>query len=189
MSSNKTLDTAKKIADSWWPILAIALLLAGINYQRWQYTHPKTVSPIQTGDRITRVALETTDKHKVWLDWSDDSKSTVVYLFTPTCAWCKRNLEAMRTLANSASTYRFIAISLDEAGVKDYIAANHLTMPVYIATDTASKRQLGARGTPSTLVVSPQGIVAHYWRGVYYGKTAEEIQKAFGVRLPAVALK
>lgn len=189
MKWRNMLTATKAIADSWWSILLMAALMTGIVYQRWDYTHPAKPVVAHVGEKVPPLTLRTPAKKKVLLDWSADSKSTIVYVFTPTCVWCKRNLEAMRTVANSASAYHFIAVSLVEDGVEDYIKANHLSMPVYIAADKASRTKLGVHGTPTTLIISPKGVISQAWPGVYHGKIAEQVENTFKIKLPEIALK
>jgi protein-disulfide isomerase-like protein with CxxC motif len=129
--------------------------------------------------------LETLDKQEVQIKWGADAKSTIVYAFTPTCVWCKRNLEAMRTVAANAHDYHFVAVSLTGDGVGDYVKANNLRVPVYVAGRKAA-RQLGLLGTPSTVVIAPNGIVKKFWRGVYQGKVGKEVAQLLNVTLPAV---
>src|SRR5258707_3861142 len=43
------------------------------------------------------------------------SKPTVLYIFTPPCNWCARNMENIKTLVSKESPqYRFIGISLSD---------------------------------------------------------------------------
>jgi peroxiredoxin len=179
---------AYSFSQSWWAVALIGLLVSGIVYQRWQYMQPRRPQLVKVGDRVPSVTLKTLDGQEIRIDWGSGGKATIVYAFTPACVWCKRNLEAMKTLADNAHGYRFIAVSLTAYGVEDYVSANNLRVPVYVAGQTAA-RQLGVSGTPSTIIIEPSGIVKKFWRGVYYGKVAQEVSQLFNVRLPEVRLE
>jgi protein-disulfide isomerase-like protein with CxxC motif len=178
-------ESAHSFAQSWWAVVLIGLLVSGIVYQHWQYTHPSRPQLVKVGDRVSPVTLETLGKQEIQIKWGADARPTIVYAFTPICGWCKRNLEAMRTVAAHASGYHFIAVSLTANGVSDYVKANDLKVPVYIAGKDAAK-QLGLSGTPSTIVITPNGKVKEFWRGVYWGKVGEEVSRVFNVKLPEV---
>jgi peroxiredoxin len=181
----KVKQGAYSFAQSWWAVALIGVLVSGIVYQRWQDVHPSSPQLVKVGDRVSPVTLETLDKEEIQINWGADAESTIVYAFTPTCSWCRRNLEAMRTVAANAHHYHFIAVSLTGDGVGDYVKANNLKMPVYVATKKAAM-QLGLSATPSTIIIAPNGVVRKFWRGIYRGKVGEEVAQLLNVRLPVV---
>jgi peroxiredoxin len=184
-TGRRIISFIKVFADTWWPIAILTVLVVTVVYQHWEYAHPVRAKFLKEGDRIADVTLETPTKQRIPIKWEADGKATIVYLFTPTCVWCRRNIEAMRALEEAARDYHFIAVSLTRDGVSDYIAANHLTFPVFVADEVAAKH-LSARVTPSTIVISPKGVVKYFWPGVYIGKNGKEIEQAFNVKLPRV---
>jgi hypothetical protein len=63
-----------------------------------------TVPPI-TGKRL--------DGGSGQISYQGTPQPTVLYVFTPTCMWCARNLSNLKTrLANDSDHYRFIALAL-----------------------------------------------------------------------------
>jgi hypothetical protein len=47
------------------------------------------------------------------ISYHETNQATVLYVFTPTCIWCARNLNNLKTLlANDSDHYRSIALSL-----------------------------------------------------------------------------
>src|SRR5258708_30141514 len=51
----------------------------------------------------------------VTVDYAEDPRPTVLYIFTPPCSWCARNMESFKTLLDKeGGQYRLIGISLSE---------------------------------------------------------------------------
>jgi peroxiredoxin len=120
----------------------------------------------------------------------DGSLTTVFYVFSVTCHWCEQNLDNIKALSASASgRFRFVGISLDRndpAAVRDYVAKNGLTFPVYYEPSLATYRSYKLGGTPHTIVVSPDGKVVNDWGGAYNAELRPEVENFFGVSLPGI---
>ena len=48
-------------AQSWWAVLAVALLTGLLLDQRWQATHPHLAQPLKRGEHLRAVLLEGLD--------------------------------------------------------------------------------------------------------------------------------
>ncbi|WP_158823101.1 TlpA disulfide reductase family protein [Granulicella sp. S156] len=119
------------------------------------------------------------------IDYAATSVPTVLYVFTPQCGWCKRNLPDLHALADQAGNkYRLIGLSLTDRDLKQYIDSQHLDFPVYthLSSATMSTYQLG--GTPATIVISPQGKILNSWVGVYGDDIKGKIESSLQVSLP-----
>jgi len=133
---------------------------------------------IQRGS-TTRVACTGTDQ------------PTILYVFSPTCKWCSRNLRNLENIrAVSAQTrgrYRLIGLSLSQDGLSDYVRTANLDFPIYSQLDpnTVIVYKLGA--TPQTIVVSPGGTVTNVWKGAYVDDVQAEVERVLSVRLPGLA--
>lgn len=174
-------------AQSWWPVMIIALLVSAVLFQQWHYTHPSPPPLLQVGDQIpAAISLETARRQPAKIEWKADSRPTILYVFRPDCIWCARNLEAERTVAEQASGYRFIGLSTTADGLTEYLDRNHLTFPVFADPNARSAKLLKLSITPETIVISPDGIVQKVWLGAYLGENAKSVEKMFGVKLPAV---
>jgi hypothetical protein len=142
-------------------------------HNRW---HPDT-NPLATDIRGSTVKL----------DWGTGSRSTLFYLFSPDCHWCARNLENIKSLsAFLATKYRVIWISPDASGVAKYVADYHVSVPVYMNPVLKSGSKFSLSGTPKTLIISPDGMVAEVWRGAYTDLIQVEIEKKMRIRLPGL---
>ena len=114
-------------------------------------------------------------------------KLTVLYVFTPPCHWCDRNLDNLKELVSrKGDEYRFIGISLASDGLPDYVARNGLTMHVYTDLSEETKKAYKMGGTPQTIVVSPEGKVLQSWMGAYTGEQKNQVDSFFRVTLPGI---
>ena len=135
--------------------------------------------------------------------WADGKRlafiPTIVYVLSTTCAWCVRNADSLSELARALEgKYRFVGINLDSppavplsvtapeaAAIPGAAPAFKMPgFPVYSGLPDALGRQLNLRSTPTTIVVSRQGVALHVWEGAYTGEVKVEIERALGVSLP-----
>jgi peroxiredoxin len=136
----------------------------------------KTVPPLR---------VKTLDGKPETIAYTTQSQPTVLYVFTPSCPWCRRNINNVKHLtAKRATTFRFIGISLEQKGLGAYVAEHSLNFPVYVdpAPEDRSAYHLG--NVPQTLVISQDGTVLKSWRGAYQGGDQAEIEQFFEVKLP-----
>jgi hypothetical protein len=111
------------------------------------------------------------------------SAPTLLYVFTPACGWCGKNLDNVKALASHGT--RIVGLSLAAAGLEDYVKGNGIDFPVFTDPDAAALRayQLGA--TPTAILIS-EGRVLENWVGAWDGRTQAQIEARFHVRLPGL---
>lgn len=122
--------------------------------------------------------------------WSSpqDSRQTLLYVFSPQCGWCIKNASNIRHLVSqTSSTYRVVGISLSEDGIDDYIRKNNFEFAIY--TDVKDEQGVAPKflTTPYTLVVSHEGLIVQAWAGAYSGKIATLVEHAFNLHLPGLS--
>jgi peroxiredoxin len=185
LSSNKVASFADKTAVLVLFALSIALnffLIARLH----QATQRPTAHPLLTaGTSMPSIEAQTVDGTPGTIEYASASVPTVLYVFTPQCGWCKRNLPDLHALAGQAGNkYRLIGISLNDRDLKQYIATQHLDFPVYthLSDSALSAYQLGS--TPTTIVISPQGKILDSWVGVYGDDIKSKIESSLNVSLP-----
>jgi peroxiredoxin len=142
---------------------------------------------LKAGTIVPPIAATRPDGKQQMISYQDSNQPTVLYIFTPPCSWCARNMNSFKTLAdNKNAQYRFIGISLSEQGLADYVAKNDLKLPVYsgLSPETLNTYKLG--GTPQTIVISPEGKVLKDWAGAYFGDQKSQIEAFFHVSLPGL---
>lgn len=114
---------------------------------------------------------------------------TVVYFFSPTCAWCERNwpnIEALR--AGAKGRYRLLAVTASR-GTADYMRSRRIQVDVLEGLGENIRKDLGFSATPRTLVVSTEGTVTHDWRGAFTPRIERQVLDLFGITLPGVLPK
>lgn len=119
------------------------------------------------------------------LSYSEVNIPTVLYVFTPQCGWCKKNLDNLRALIDeSGPRYRVVGLSLSSQDLGEYLEKEHLRMPVYTDISEDTKRIYKLGGTPATIVVSPESTVLRVWVGAYTNDNRQEIEQYLSIRLP-----
>ena len=121
------------------------------------------------------------------ISYSDSHQPTVLYVYTPQCVWCTRNLENLKTLIKEKrGEYRFIGISLTDEGVEKYVAEIGLDIPVYIGLSAETRKAYKMGSTPETIAISPDGKVVQVWAGAYVGEPKSQVESFFHVTLPGI---
>ncbi len=181
-------------AELWTSLLCV-LLLGSVALNVVLSTELKTLQfslmQFETGGNLPEgaevpalTAIELLSGETVTLTYD---KPTIVYVFSPTCVWCDRNLDNVRYLAKQVENdYVFHSISLVEDGLREYVTLNDIPDGVYWGLSPALKKSYKLGGTPQTLVISEKSVVLKNWVGAYSNEVGEEIEDYFGVELPGV---
>jgi hypothetical protein len=115
---------------------------------------------------------------------------TLLYLMSPSCGWCARNLANFKALVEqSKNKYRVVAVSTTTEGLPEYAKKNRLAGPdVELVLDVPESvlQTDDLLATPQTLLISSEGKLIQRWQGAYVGSQAE-IEGKLGVRLPGLA--
>jgi peroxiredoxin len=121
------------------------------------------------------------------ISYQADRRPTLMYVFTPECSWCARNLANLKALlAEAKDEYRLVGVSLNP-DVEAYLSKAQLELPVYVNVAPEAAVAYGFGSTPQTLVISPEGRVVKSWIGAYGGAAQADVERTFGVRLPGLA--
>jgi len=148
---------------------------------------PRIADRLKVGASVPAIAAKRLDGPREVISYPDTFEPTVLYIFTPPCSWCARNMDNFRTLVDKESGhYRFIGLSLSEETLTEYIARNDLKFPVYsgLSPETLKTYKLGS--TPQTIVISPEGKVLQDWVGAYVGDQKSQVEAFFHVSLPGL---
>jgi peroxiredoxin len=122
------------------------------------------------------------------LSFYAQSRPTILYVFRPSCVWCRRNVDLINSLAAQLSNrYAIIGLSLSDSGLAEFVSQSRITFPVYsrLSPAEATKYHLGT--TPETIVISPQGKVERDWLGAYDYPTKPFLEKFLSVTLPKLS--
>ncbi len=149
---------------------------------------PARPPPLAVGAAVPPIVATGLDGRSDTIAYAGSPRLTVLYVFTPQCGWCAKNMDNFKTLLRAkAQDDRFIGLSLSEEGVADYVRTHELTLPIFtsLSSETISAYKLG--GTPQTLVISPAGRVVKNWSGAWIDKQKADIEAFFQVQLPGLS--
>ena len=203
-NSSKAMANVRKLLTAGWlrshsSILTVLLILSvGLNVLLSRKVHEATEvsrllrlkleSPaLRPGAKAPEFSAYELDGHKKLLNYAETAVPTVLYVFTPDCHWCARNLENIRSVVASAGgRFRFFGVSLTDTDLQTYLTQNKLPFHVYQTPSEEVRIAYGFNSTPSTIVVSPSGSVLQYWKGAYSEDIATEVEGYFQVKLPGL---
>jgi peroxiredoxin len=142
---------------------------------------------LKSGTAVPSFQAVDLEGHTRTVAYDQELKPTVLYIFTPPCSWCSRNMDNFKALvAREGAEYRFIGLSLSKDGLPQYVVRQGLTIPVYTGLSTEMQKVYKLGGTPETIVVSPEGRVLQDWMGAYVGDQKSQVEAFFHVTLPGL---
>lgn len=168
--------------------LAINLLLARrVSSLKRTIGVIKSESQLAEGDLLPTIVAKDPYGLSATLDYGATDRPTVVFVFTPSCGWCTKNVMNMRALTEKAGErYRFVGLALSSDKLVDYVRENKLEFPIYTDLPILAMTEYKLGGTPQTLVVSPNGQVMKIWYGAFAEDTQRQVERYFGVTLPGL---
>lgn len=167
--------------------LAVNLWLAYRIRQGNQASTSVKAAPLPVGAAVPPIKAQSLDGEEATISYEDGPQPLVIYVFTPQCPWCSRNLANLKTiLAQKHDSYRFIALSLNDKDVKKYVAEKQIDIPIFTNPGAEAREQYRLGSTPQTIIVSPDGKVLQNWVGAYTGARQAEVERFFGVSLPGL---
>ena len=147
----------------------------------------KSEARLAQGDTVPPIVARDPQGHTAVLDYSSTRVPTVLFVISPTCGWCTKNIMNMRALADRAGDrYRFVGLSLSSEKLGEYVAENKLQFPVYTDLPYLPMKDYKLGGTPQTIVVSPKGEVLKTWSGAFAEGLQKDVETYFGVNLPGI---
>lgn len=147
----------------------------------------KSEAVLSVGTLVPPIEAKDIDDRPATISYPGEGPPVVLYIFTPECTWCARNMENLKALTDQAgSNHRFIGLSLSSDKLRDYVADNKLGFPVYSGLSPAFSTTYKVGGTPETLVISPEGRVLKRWGGAYTKDIQKDVEDYFKVKLPGI---
>ncbi len=157
----------------------------------WSFTHFQSIKAserlLKIGTSVPPIAAKRLNGQQDVISYQGTTQPTVLYIFTPPCVWCARNIDSLKTLlSKEGARYRFIGISLSEKDLREYVAKNDLRLPVYSSLSPEMVKTYKLGSTPQTIVISPEGNVLQDWLGAYMGDQKSQVEAFFHVTLPGL---
>jgi len=155
------------------------------------FTYPQAARiakyQLKVGTTVPPISAKRVDGQPGVISYQGLEQSTVLYVFTPPCSWCARNLDNFKRLVDKESDqYRFVGLSLSEEALAEYVTKNELKLPIYSGLSPESTKSYKLGSTPQTIVISPEGKVLQNWVGAYVGDQKSQVEAFFHVSLPGL---
>lgn len=175
-----------------WVLLLVAAVMLPTNYYWWTLlAHETNKSTSREAERAVigakapPIIAQSPDGEWQRIDFSDTSNA-ILYVTSPQCGWCTRNIPNVRTLAQAVSgRYAFVGLFSGTGDARDYVRLHNLPFPLYAAVAESSREAYRMIGTPQTIVIE-NGVVVASWIGAYAGSRQQELQTKFGIALPGI---
>jgi peroxiredoxin len=142
---------------------------------------------LKVGTIVPSITAKRVDGQEEVISYEGTNEPTVLYIFTPSCVWCARNIDNFKTLvAREGGLYHFVGLSLSEQALAEYVAQNDLNLSVYSGLSPEALKTYKLGSTPQTIVISPEGKVLQDWAGAYVGDQKSQVEGFFHVSLPGL---
>jgi hypothetical protein len=197
MSTNEQRTSGSRFLKAEWFLLVLLTASLVLNvYQGWKLKgkaapppSPPATQKLSAGMSIPVLNVTNSAGALDAISYSNP-KPTVLYIFSPSCDWCKRNnanVNAIATLKNDS--YRFVGLSLSDYELRQYVETEHIGFPVYSGLKGELIEKLGFTETPQLLVISSDGIVLKNWTGAFVKDVAQDVEGYFNIRLPGITAR
>lgn len=143
---------------------------------------------LRPGKVVPALAGVDADGRKVTFDYEQDTRKTVVLVFSPRCTYCKENMPNWQAITRNfdSKSFRVVAVSSHPEGVKEYAAEHGLTnVPVIAEPDPKHRVEYEMNMTPQTILIDPKGKVEKVWTGLIQAGERAEIEQALRLKLPS----
>ncbi len=148
----------------------------------------KEEGQLKIGSQVPKIDATDLAELDYSIEYSEVKLPTILYIFTPDCIWCKRNLENVKAMVKQTDgKYRMIGLSLTPEKLKEYLYQNDAHFPVYTNVNLEARKAYKMGGTPQTIIVSPDGSVLKNWHGAYMNGLKTEINNYLQVNLPGIS--
>ena len=194
---NTRLETTNISKLSKLQLLTIALLISSVVLNVFLARQTKSLrsalllvkaeDSLVVGASLSPIEAKGLDGRSTVIRYGPDELPTILYVFTPPCSWCTKNIENIKALAESTKgRYRVIGLSLSSNNLQQYVTKSEFTFPVYSDLSPGAAIAYRMGGTPQTIVISSEGKLVKEWKGAYMGNTKKEIETQFGLELPGI---
>src|SRR6266849_1817434 len=115
-----------------------------------------------------------------------NTKRTILLVFSPTCAFCIKNMPMWSHLLKTIdrSSYQVIAVSIKKEGTKEYIKEYGLSsIPVVAELSAKDSLAYNFNATPTTILVGSDGRGEKSWAGLLTEQAQHEIEQSLGLPL------
>ncbi len=163
------------------------LLARKVEHFRYIEKALRAEGELQAGEIVPPLQVKQLNGNSIAFPYGNNELPLILYVIAPGCTWCEKNQPNAEVIAKELfKKYRFVALSLDSKGLKEYVQSHQIPFDVYedLPQEISSKYKFG--GTPQTIVISSEGKVLQNWRGAYTGDLKAQVEKFFSISLPGI---
>lgn len=139
------------------------------------------------GEVLTGFAGLGLNGDSVSIEYGDGFDRRLLIYFSPSCPWCARQLPFWRELESKCGGCSLLGVvnrEEDPVQVRDYLSEHDLGELPVVFVDASVRQQYRFSATPTSLAVSGDGVVEHFWRGLWTADLVrEEIEPYFDLEL------
>lgn len=162
------------------------LLVLKVKELRATISDLKTEQSTVVGARLPPLTAQDISGQSVTIRFDEIDRPTLLYVFTPSCGWCKRNEQNIQSLVSqTGESLRIIGVSLSQDGLVEYVGQRFPPVMV-VKPDARTITTYKLSGTPTTILVSSQGVVLRVWKGAYNDSIQRELEGYFHIKLPGL---
>jgi hypothetical protein len=144
---------------------------------------------IPVGSKVPPLVAKALDGQPREIRFDETSHPTVLYIFSPSCGWCKRNSANIKLIASQRSaSFRFLGFALSgtDVEVSDYLARYPLGFDVLLSPSSKTREAFHFGVTPDTWAIDRNGGVLKHWQGAFSRTDTKDVETFFGVSLPGL---
>ena len=162
------------------------LLVMKVKQLRSTISDLKTEQSIVPGAQLPPLTAQDMSGQSLTIRFDEIDRPTLLYVFTPSCGWCKRNEQNIQSLVSqTGESLRIIGVSLSQDGLVEYVDQRFPPVKV-VKPDARTITAYKLSGTPTTILVSSQGVVLRVWKGAYIESIQRELEDYFHIKLPGL---
>jgi len=165
-------------------VLLNVLLARKVSSLRQQQASVEASDRLQVGASVPPLTGYSVDGKPMSVSFGDPRIPTVLYVFSPRCGWCAKNIDNFHSLiAQAGARYQIVGLATNRQDLEAYLLKEHLTLPVLAGVDSTLVTAYHLGATLTTIVISPDGKVLRVWTGAYRENTRHQIESFLGVHL------
>lgn len=191
-SSKPNIKKMKRIRTTLWWLLLVAVV--GLNLLLLKQNRDLKIaiakSPreavVKPGQVLPALHGKTTNGESLTISYGNDTRKTVLLVFSPGCDFCSQNMPNWHRIIRSLnpSNYRVVALSIRSDGSRQYVETYGLNViPAITELDPKDRVNYELNVTPETILIDSDGKVEAVWAGVFGEEERQQIKEMLGVDL------
>ena len=150
-------------------------------------SRPDRALEIKPGTALPPLEGVDSDGNRRSVNYGQDSRKTVLLIFSPRCSACGESMPTWEALINRLDrrAFQIAAVSLQPEGVKEYARQRGIDrIPILTKIDPKYRVAYNLALTPQIILIDSGGKVEKVWTGVLRTEEKQDVERTLNVRLP-----